>query len=114
MSGYQNFLEDSEQIEKELVRRGIVLNIDWSDELQLRALASEALDHVTDAAKIPVDQPVDYEHLAKADLFGLAGVMLKMMAESARHGVQTHGGPVWKAFAKILWSEAERRGLTGE
>lgn len=112
MAGYQNFLEDAEQIEKEIMRRCIVLNIDWTDEVQLHALASEALDHLGDAARIPVELPVDYEQLAKADLFGLAGVMLTMMAESARRGIQSHGGPVWKAFAKALWSEAERRGLT--
>ncbi len=114
MAGYQNFLEDSEQIEKEILRRGVVLNIDWSDEVQLHALASEALDHLDEAARISVHEPVDYEQLAKADLFGLVGVMLTMMAESARRGVQTHGGPVWKAFAKVLWSEATRRGLVSD
>ena len=114
MAGYENFLEDSAQIEKEILRRGVVLNIDRSDEVQLHALASEALDHLNEAARIPVREPVDYEQLAKTDLFGLAGVMLTMMAASARRGVQSHGGPAWKAFAKALWSEAQRRGLVSE
>jgi hypothetical protein len=35
--------------------------------------------------------------------------MLKTMAESADHGLQSHGGEAWKAFAKALWTEAALR-----
>jgi hypothetical protein len=34
--------------------------------------------------------------------------MLKTMEESAIVGIESHGGPVWKAFSRALWTEANR------
>jgi hypothetical protein len=31
------------------------------------------------------------------------------MKESADEDVDTHGGPAWKAFARALWAEHDRR-----
>jgi hypothetical protein len=56
---------------------------------------------------------VDYKLLAKVDLFGLAGIMLKTMEESASTGIMSHGGGAWKAFAKALWAEKEFRSSAG-
>jgi hypothetical protein len=47
--------------------------------------------------------------MARVDLFGLAALMLKTMAESADQGIESHGGSAWKAFAKALWAEAALR-----
>ena len=42
-------------------------------------------------------------------LFGLANLMLRTMEESAGVGIESHGGPVWKAFGRALWAEAAVR-----
>jgi hypothetical protein len=36
--------------------------------------------------------------------------MLRIMALSAEEGEELHAGPVWKAFARALYQEAERAG----
>jgi hypothetical protein len=109
MSGFEDYARDTREIELEIERRGIALGIDWQDEVQVRALAREALEHSADDARLAATSPVDYRLLAKVDLFGLAGIMLKTMEESAREGIESHGGEAWKAFAKALWAEARLR-----
>ncbi|MDD5175312.1 MAG: hypothetical protein PHQ05_02660 [Sterolibacterium sp.] len=110
MPGFENYREEATQIEREMVRKGVVLDIDWTDEVQLRALAREALTHghqqVDSASRSDPSS-----NRAKADFFGLAQLMLKVMQESADNGFLTHGGPAWKAFGKALWAEAEVLGL---
>lgn len=110
MVGFVNFNQDSAEIEAEIVRKGIALGIDWDDEVAVRALAREAVHHMAEQTRVSSRGPVDYQQLAKIDLFGLAGVMLKMMEESAGHGIESHGGPAWKAFARALWAEAQGGG----
>lgn len=105
MAGFEHYAADTQEIELEIQRRGIVLGIDWNDEMQVRALAREALSHAPQKSGIPTSAPVDYRLMAKLDLFGLAGLMLKTMEESATVGIESHGGPAWKAFAKALWTE---------
>ena len=106
MAGYENYGESAKEIEQEIERKGIILGIDWTDEHQVRTLAKEALGHLQDDLKTAAANPHDYRLRAKIDLFGLAGIMLKTMAESADNGMQSHGGEAWKAFAKALWAEA--------
>lgn len=106
MTGFENYGEEVGQIEREIERKGIALGIDWNDEVQVRALAREALDHAQGEAHISASVPPDHRLLAKLDLFGLAGIMLKTMEESASIGIESHGGTAWKAFARALWAEA--------
>ena len=109
MAGFENYGEEVREIEQEIERKGIVLGIDWNDQVQVRALAREALDHATDEMHVPAAGPVDYKLMAKLDLFGLAAIMLKTMEESATVGVESHGGTAWKAFARALWAELRLR-----
>lgn len=109
MAGFENYVEDSREIEQEIERKGIALGINWADESQVRLLAKEALDHLQDDVKLSATDPLNFQLLAKVELFGLAGLMLKTMAESANYGIASHGGDAWKAFAKALWTEAELR-----
>ena len=102
MAGFENY-------EREIERNGIALGIDWEDALQVRAIAREALEYSADDARLVTAQPVDYQLLAKIELFGLAGLMLKTMEESAGLGIESHGGNAWKAFARALWAEAQLR-----
>lgn len=109
MAGFDHYAQDSSEIESEIIRKGIILGIDWSDQAALRALAKEALDHLATDVSIAASAPVDYKLMAKVDLFGLAGLMLKTMTKSASQGIESHGGPAWKAFAQALWAENELR-----
>ncbi len=106
MAGIEHYGQDVEEIETELVRKGIAIGLDWSDETAVRALAREAIsNHDRDIQKA-ASSPVDYQLMAKVDLYGLAAIMLRTMQKSADVGILSHGGPVWKAFAKALWAEA--------
>ncbi len=106
MSGFENYSQDTRAMELEIERKGIALGIDWSDEVQVRALAREALDFKPDAVHLAADHQVDPQQMARLDLFGLAGLMLKTMQESAELGFESHGGDAWKAFARALWAES--------
>lgn len=102
MPVFENYSREAAEIEREIVRHGLVLGIDWNDETQVRALAREALaTHDADHA------PDDPRRMAKLELFGLAQLMLTVMRQSADEGMHTHGGPAWKALARALWQEAE-------
>src|SRR5574343_856912 len=110
MAGLDDYGQDTAEIESEIVRKGIVLGIDWSDKAAVHALAREALNHLAEDVRIAAAAPNDYQLMAKIDLFGLAGLMLKTMTKSAEQGIESHGGPAWKAFAEALWSESGLRG----
>ncbi|MBU1237513.1 MAG: hypothetical protein KJ634_08430 [Gammaproteobacteria bacterium] len=105
---FENYAEEARRIETEIIRHGIALGIDWDDDVAVRALAREALAYHPDGEKVSRgDTPT---HRAKVELFGLAQLMLTVMAESAGEDIETHGGPVWKAFGRALWAES---GLPG-
>lgn len=109
MAGFENYEKGTREIELEIERKGIVLGIDWNDEVQVRALAREAFEHSADDIRRAATDPGDPRLMAKVDLFGLAALMLRTMEESADSGFETHGGPAWKAFARALWAEAAQR-----
>lgn len=106
MSGIENFAKEAQQIETEIVRKGIALNIDWDDALVVRTLACEAFDHIGEEVQI---KEMDLHQRARIELFGLANLMLAVMRESANEDIYTHGGPVWKAFGGALWAEYQGR-----
>lgn len=105
MPAFEHYGEEAKRIEQEIVRHGIVLGIDWQDEVAVRMLAREALAlRPADGAKVSLGNTP--ESRAKLEIFGLAQLMLKVMAESATENVATHGGDVWKAFGRALWLES--------
>lgn len=102
---FEHYAEEARRIESEIARHGIALGIDWENEVEVRALAREALTYHPDAAsKVSPGDTALWR--AKIELFGLAQLMLKVMAESAGENIETHGGPVWKALGKALWIES--------
>ena len=109
MSGFEHYAANAREIETEILRKGIALGIDWDDPAAVRALAHEAIDHLEHEVDTAASTPADYQLLAKVDLFGLAGLMLKTMEKSAEQGFESHGGPVWRVFAQALWAEKESR-----
>ena len=105
MSGFENYARQAQELEREIVRKGIALDIDWDDAQAVRLLAREAFAHQEAVAVAPGDAA----GLARLELFGLINLMLRVMTESAGHGIETHGGPTWKALARALWAEREAR-----
>ena len=108
MAGFEDYETTTQRIETEIERMGVALGIDWSDEVQVRALAREALDHSAECVRRAAIAPEDQLLGAKVVLFGLANLMLRTMEESAGVGVESHGGPVWKRFGRALWLEREQ------
>lgn len=102
MPGFENYSREAQDIEREIVRHGLVLGIDWDDAAQVRLIAREALG--THDVERRDDDPGSR---AKLELFGLAQLMLTVMRQSADEGMHTHGGPAWKALARALWQEAD-------
>ncbi len=102
------FREHTEEIGHRIAGLGVALGIDWEDEAEVHNLAREALDHSAQTVSSAGIQKGG-DILIKAEIFGLAALMLKNMQRSAENGFLTHGGPSWKAFAKALWQEHEQR-----
>ncbi len=101
---FENYAEEAQRIETEIVRHGIALGIDWNNEAEVRALAREALAYHPDGGKVSHGDTPAWR--AKQELFGLAQLMLTVMTESAEADIETHGGPAWKAFGRALWKES--------
>jgi len=106
MSGFENFTQQVEAVEREIIRKAIALGIDWDDPLEVQALAREALACKPQELDCDYDDP---QQRIRHELFGLAHLMLQVMTESAVEGQKKHGGPVWKTFARALWAERERQ-----
>lgn len=111
MQSLTHLWQDVQEIELEIIRKGVAINMDWNDPIQVTLLAREALAYHRNHRKfdephLAVRHPGDS---ARQELFGLAGLMLKTMEQTATDGVEAHGGSVWKTFARALW---EARGPT--
>ena len=110
MSGFEDFAGQAQQLEREIARWGVVLGIDWGDSAQVAQLAREAIECRMDPEH-PECTSKDPKTRARIELFGLAQLMLTVMAQSASEGIHTHGGPVWKALGRALYEAA---GLQGD
>ena len=102
MAGFENYAKEAAELEVEIERKGIALGIDWDNAVQVRQLARDALKRRVASADFSAASP---EQRARDELFGLAQLMLKVMQESAGENIHTHGGKVWKTFARALWAE---------
>lgn len=110
MPDFEPYGEEARQIETEIVRHGIALGIDWDDAGAVRDLARQALDCHLSGTVPPECTMDDIRSRARIELFGLVQLMLKVMTESAMEESEfTHGGPVWKTFARALWAEYRGR-----
>ncbi len=102
MSGFENYDRETADLERELQRKGVALNIDWNNAVQVREIARAALHCKPAVMNCDHD---NLEQMARLDLYGIAQLMLRVMTESARDDILSHGGPVWKTFARALWAE---------
>ena len=109
MSGFEHFARDAFELEREILKRGMLLNLDWDNPVVMRRLAREALQGGPDHTQALLADP-DARLRARGELFALGVLMLRVMEESADTGVHTHGGPAWKAFGRALILEAQAEG----
>lgn len=105
MNGFAHFSRTATELESELVKLGIALEIDWDDPARVRQLAREALQGGARHTQALLESP-DPDQALKGELFALSVLMLRTMEDSAEVGIHTHGGPVWKAFGRALLEES--------
>lgn len=104
MSGFGHYERTADELEREIVKRGIGIGVDWQDRARLRDLARQALGCDSGCMMKLLRSPIREEKLT-GELFALSELMLDNMRQSAELGVHTHGGPAWKAFGRALYEE---------
>jgi hypothetical protein len=103
MSQNENHWDEVSRIETELMRHMIALGLDWHDEIAMTQLATECKTFGPGNAKAAYASK-DQRLITKAQLFGLVSTMIQTMESAARDSRDVHGGEVWKAFAKHLYT----------
>lgn len=103
MSQNENHWDEVYQIEIELMRHMMALGLDWHDEAAMTQLASECKVFGPANAQAAYASS-EQKQITKAEFFGLVSVMIRTMESAARDGRDVHGGEVWKAFGKHLYT----------
>lgn len=103
MSQIENHWDEVAQIETGLMRKMIALGLDWHDVSAMKKLASECKVYG------PADVQAAYasgdrNQITRAELFSLASLMIQTMENATLERRDVHGGEVWKAFARHLYS----------
>lgn len=103
MSQTENHWDEIVQIETGLMRHMIALGIDWHDEVAMARLASEC-KNFGPANATAAYAANDRQQITKAEFFGLVSVMIRTMESAALDKRDVHGGEVWKALGKHLYT----------
>jgi hypothetical protein len=103
MSQTENHWDEIVQIETELMRHMIALGIDWHDEAAMARLASECKTFGPANATAAYTSN-DRQQITRAELFGLVSIMIRTMESAALDKRDVHGGEVWKALGKHLYT----------
>lgn len=103
MSQIENHWTEVSRLETELARKMIVLGLDWHDDAAMAQLAAECkVFGPADVGAAVASH--DSKKIAKAELFGLASLMLRTMENAALEGRDVHAGEVWKSFGRHLYT----------
>ncbi|MFA6922244.1 MAG: hypothetical protein WC216_10400 [Gallionella sp.] len=103
MSQIEHHSNEIAQIEIELMRKMIALGIDWHDASAMKQLAAECKVFGPENAKAAYASD-DQTRKTRAELFSLASLMIQTMENATLEGRDVHGGEVWKAFGRHLYS----------
>ncbi|MDR3214340.1 MAG: hypothetical protein LBT71_10565 [Azoarcus sp.] len=106
MSGFGHYERTALELEDEIVTRGVLIGLDWSDPAQVRALAREALG-CTSEQRLAMLHASDGSMKARGELFALSELMLDIMRQSALAGVQVPEMGVWRTFGRALADAAQ-------
>jgi hypothetical protein len=100
MSQSENHWSEVRHIETQLL---IALQLDWHDDAAMLKLAAECKNFGPHDARAAYDSH-DRMLITKAELFGLVSTMLKTMENAAIEERDVHGGEIWKALGKYLYT----------
>lgn len=103
MSQIENHWAEVSRIETELQRKMIALGVDWHNETAMTLLAMECKSFGPEDAKA-ARASHEPKRILKAEIFALASLMLQIMGDAALQERDVHGGEVWKAFGKHLYT----------
>ena len=103
MSQIENHWDEVAHIEAELMRYMMALGLDWHDEAAMLQLATECKIFGPDDAQAAYASNIQ-RLITKAKFFALVSVMIQTMESAARDNRDVHGGEIWKAFGKHLYS----------
>lgn len=103
MSQIENHWDEVAHIETELMRYMTALGLDWHDEAAMLQLATECKTFGPGNAQAAYASN-DQRLITRAKLFAMASMMIQTMESAARDNRDVHGGVIWKAFAKHLYS----------
>ncbi len=106
MSGFGHYSRTADELEREILKRGIAIGIDWDDPTRMRDLARRALSCTPTCMMKLLRSPQRQDKLT-GELFALSELMLQNMRQSAEIGFETHGGPAWNAFGRALNRELD-------
>ncbi|MDR3086552.1 MAG: hypothetical protein LBU45_01150 [Azoarcus sp.] len=109
MSGFGHYDRTAAEIEQAIAIRGIQIGLDWTDSVQVRALAREALDS-TPEGRLAMLRNRDASVKARGTLFALSALMLDILRQSAQVGAPVSGGRIWKAFESALHESSLKSG----
>jgi hypothetical protein len=111
MAGFENYAQDTHDIELEIERKGVALASTGPTKTPCAPSPGRRWILPAPPRRTRSSTPTtSTARLAKLELFGLAGLMLRTMQESASAaGFESHGGDAWKAFARALWAEKNLR-----
>lgn len=103
MSQIENHWDEVAQIETEMMRKMIALGLDWHDTLAMVQLAAECKVFGPEQVKAAYASN-DQQKITRAELFSLASLMIQTMENATLERREVHGGEVWKAFGRHLYS----------
>ena len=103
MSQTENHWDEVAHIEAELMRYMLALGLDWHDEAAMLQLATECKTFGPDNAQAAYASNIQ-SLITKAKFFAMVSMMIQTMESAARDNRDVHGGEIWKAFGKHLYS----------
>jgi len=105
MSGFGHFDRTIAEIVKEIAVCCALLNLDWTDALQVRTLVDEFL-RCTSEQRLAMLRALDERTKTRGRLFALLTLLLDTARRSAQTGVRTtSGSKLWQAL-DLAFTEA--------
>jgi hypothetical protein len=102
MSQIEHHWVEAARIETELMRKLIMLGLDWRDESAMTLLAMECNTFGPEEAKA-AHASQGPGRIWKAEIFASASLMLQIMGDAAPQERDVYGGEIWKAFGRHLY-----------
>lgn len=101
MSGFGHYDRTVAELENEIAIRCIAIGLDWTDDTQMHALASEALQCTTEQHLAMLHAP-DAQTRARGNLFAFAVLMFDTLRQGAQSGLFVEGSGICKALNRAF------------